>query len=181
MSWPATVRSTSSASATDPTTRRVDAASSSAADEFRCMSSMVTSWPRASSRRTRCAPVVLAAAPTVAGWVTAGRYDLGFMLVLAACISGCVKVIQSIPRVVIIGCGSRRTVALLNGLGWLGIMISTIGGFVGSGWGLIGLVLGVALGGFLISVPMVLMAAKAVHHFTTENLVTREGTNRPVS
>ncbi|HET6618994.1 MAG TPA: hypothetical protein VFG64_03575 [Dongiaceae bacterium] len=65
---------------------------------------------------------VLAAAPIVAGWVTARRYDLGYMLVLAACVSGCVKVTRTIPRVMIIACGSRRAVALLNGLGWLGIM-----------------------------------------------------------
>lgn len=109
---------------------------------------------------------VLAAAPTVAGWVTAGRYDLGYMLVLAACVSGCVKVIQTIPRVVIIGCGTRRSVALLNGLGWLGILASAIGGFVGSAWGLIGLMLGVALGGFLVSLPMVLLASRAVRNFT---------------
>jgi hypothetical protein len=108
---------------------------------------------------------VLAAAPTVAGWVTAGRYQLSYVLVLAACISGCVKVIQTIPRVVIIGCGSHRTVALLNGLGWLGIIISTIGGFIGSAWGLVGLILGVALGGLLISLPMVLMASSAVRFF----------------
>jgi hypothetical protein len=101
----------------------------------------------------------------VASWVTAGRYQLSYMLVLAACISGCVKVIQTIPRVVIIGCGSYRAVALLNGLGWLGIIISTIGGFIGSAWGLVGLILGVALGGFLISLPMVLMASSAVHFF----------------
>jgi hypothetical protein len=110
---------------------------------------------------------VLAAAPTVAGWVTAGRYDLGYMLVLAACVSGCVKVIQTIPRVVIIGCGTRRAVALLNGLGWLGIVASAAGGFVGSAWGLIGLMLGVALGGLLVSLPMVLLASRAVRNFTT--------------
>jgi hypothetical protein len=109
---------------------------------------------------------VLAAAPTVAGWVTAGRYDLGYMLVLTACVSGCAKVIQTIPRVVVIACGTRRAVAMLNGLGWLGIIASAIGGFVGSAWGLVGLMLGVALGGFLVSLPMVLLATIAMRNFT---------------
>lgn len=114
---------------------------------------------------TLASVVIIAAAPTVARLVTAGRYDLSYILVVVACITGCVKVAQTVPRLVIVACGSRRAVALLNGLGWLGIVVSTIGGFVGSEWGLVGLISGVALGGFFTGLPMALMAAGAVRHF----------------
>jgi len=99
-------------------------------------------------------------APSVTHWLTNGRYEIGTALVLAACANGAAKVFQAIPRAILTGCGSERDIALLSRWGWFGLAVGALCGFAAAGWGLAGLLHGVALGSLVGTIPAGLLAAR---------------------
>jgi O-antigen/teichoic acid export membrane protein len=103
---------------------------------------------------------VVVAAPFVAHLLTAGRYEIGFGLVLAACFNGGAKVLQALPRAILIGCGSERDMALLSRWGWLGLASGVACAFVVAPWGLAGVICGIGLGSLAGSVPAAILAAR---------------------
>jgi O-antigen/teichoic acid export membrane protein len=105
---------------------------------------------------------VVALAPTVAALITGGRYPLSTSLVLIACFSGSVKVIQALLRTILIGCGDAASLAWLNMASALGILLSVALAFLASGWGLPGILLGVAFGGLIASLPAVVLTHRAL-------------------
>lgn len=103
---------------------------------------------------------VVLAAPVITTLVTEGRYEIGGSLVLAACANGSSKVLQVIPRAILTGCGEARDIAALNRLGWLGLAMSTLCALVLTGWGLEGIIWGVALGSLAGSLPAAALARR---------------------
>jgi O-antigen/teichoic acid export membrane protein len=106
------------------------------------------------------AVAVVIAAPFVAHILTAGRYEIGEGLVLAACFNGSAKVLQALPRAILIGCGSERDMALLSRWGWLGLATGVAFAFVFASWGLAGVICGIGLGSLAGSVPAAILAAR---------------------
>ncbi|MGK7869809.1 hypothetical protein [Falsiroseomonas sp. E2-1-a20] len=102
---------------------------------------------------------VVVAAPFVAHVLTAGRYEIGLGLVLAACFNGGAKVLQALPRAILIGCGTERDMALLSRWGWLGMMAGVACAFVFAPWGLVGVICGIGLGSLAGSLPAAWLAA----------------------
>lgn len=101
-------------------------------------------------------------APLVTSLMTGGRYELSETLVLAACLSGGVKVVQSVIRTVVIGCGSHRAIVILNGIGWFAIVVSIFAGIAGSRWGLTGLIIGMAAGSLISNLPTLAIAIRSM-------------------
>jgi hypothetical protein len=97
-------------------------------------------------------------APVATTMVTAGRYEIGASLLIAACANGTAKVLQVIPRAILTGCGQARDLSNLNWLGWLGLVASLIGAFAGAGWGLEGVVWGVTIGSLTGTLPAAILA-----------------------
>lgn len=94
--------------------------------------------------------------------LTGGRYEISLNLVVAACMNGCAKVLQALPRAILTGCGNDRDIALLNRLGTLGLMASIVGAFIGAQWALAGLLYGVAIGSMVGSVPAIQLARRSM-------------------
>jgi hypothetical protein len=103
---------------------------------------------------------VVVAAPLVASLLTGGRYEIGLGLVLAACLNGSAKVLQALPRAILIGCGSERDMALLSRWGWIGLAMGVGGAFAFAPWGLAGVICGIALGSLAGSIPAAILAAR---------------------
>ena len=101
-------------------------------------------------------------APEVIGLLTAGRYEVDRVLVLVACFSGAAKVVEALPRAILLACGTGREIAQQNGLGiaWLAAVMG--GMLLGSPWGLEGLLCGSGAGGLLASLPSLLAARRAL-------------------
>jgi O-antigen/teichoic acid export membrane protein len=100
--------------------------------------------------------------PFATTMLTAGHYEIGFGLALAACFNGCGKVMQSFPRALITACGNDRDIARLNRLGWIGLITSIVGAFVGAKYGLVGLLYGITLGSMVGTLPAILIARRTL-------------------
>jgi O-antigen/teichoic acid export membrane protein len=92
------------------------------------------------------AAVILFAAPWIARWVLAGKYELSMALMIAALASGAVKLIDGFATTMVWALGSARQLAFLNWVSWTCAGIGVAGGWLGARWGLIGLMYGVTLG-----------------------------------
>jgi hypothetical protein len=94
------------------------------------------------------------AGPIVGEALTAGRYQLSPGLCAAACLGGCVRILQAIPRAVAIGIGTAADLARLNAYLWIAIAGMIAGAIIGAEWGLAMLVMGAAMGSALATLPM---------------------------
>ena len=103
---------------------------------------------------------IVALAPYATTLLTDGHYEISVGLALAACFNGCGKVMQSFPRALITACGDDRDIARLNRLGWVGLLTSIAGAFVGAPFGLTGLLYGVTLGSMVGTLPAIFMARR---------------------
>lgn len=106
--------------------------------------------------------VVVPIVPFLVPLVTGGRYELSFALVAAACLNGVAKVLHALTRAIVIGCGTTRQVAVLNGHNLLWLVCATLGAAVGGVFGLTGLLVGVSLGSLAALVPSVRLAWKSL-------------------
>jgi O-antigen/teichoic acid export membrane protein len=95
-----------------------------------------------------CAAALLAwfAAPWVAEWLLAGKYDLSAALMLAALLSAVVKLADGFATTTVWALASARQLAMLNWVSWSCAGVGIAGAWVGARWGLIGLMYGVTLG-----------------------------------
>lgn len=91
------------------------------------------------------ASVLLLAAPWIAEWLLAGKYELSTALMVAALASGAVKLADRLATTIVWALGSPRQLALLNGVSWTCAGVGVAGGWLGARWGLIGLMYGVTL------------------------------------
>ena len=106
--------------------------------------------------------LVFIVAPWITIWITDDKYELSVALLFAACINGAAKFVQTIPRAVLTACGTARDLSFLNYIGWLGLALAVLGGFVGVEYGLAGVIIGVALGTMIGNLPAFLRAWRAI-------------------
>ncbi len=89
------------------------------------------------------AVVILVAAPWIAAWLLAGKYHLPAVLMIAALVSGMVKLGDGFATTMVWALGSARQLALLNWVSWTCAGVGLLAAWVGARWGLIGLMYGV--------------------------------------
>jgi O-antigen/teichoic acid export membrane protein len=89
------------------------------------------------------AVAILAAAPWIARWLLAGKYHLSTALMVAALLSGVVKLADAFATTVVWALGSPRQLAFLNWVSWTCAVVGVAAAWLGSRWGLIGLMYGV--------------------------------------
>jgi O-antigen/teichoic acid export membrane protein len=89
------------------------------------------------------AVAILAAAPWIARWLLAGKYHLSTALMVAALVSGVVKLADAFATTVVWALGSPRQLAFLNWVSWTCAVGGVGAAWLGARWGLIGLMYGV--------------------------------------
>jgi hypothetical protein len=87
--------------------------------------------------------IILLAAPWIAAWLLAGKYELPAVLMIAALVSGTVKLGDGFATTMVWALGSARQLAFLNWVSWTCAVLGILGGWIGARWGLIGLMYGV--------------------------------------
>ena len=83
------------------------------------------------------------AAPWVARWLLAGKYQLSAALMIATLVSGGVKIADSFATTVVWALGSARQLATLNWVSWACAGLGVLAAWLGARWGLVGLMYGV--------------------------------------
>jgi len=86
------------------------------------------------------------AAPEIAHWLLAGKYQLPAALMMAAVVSGAVKLADGFATTMVWALGSARQLGLLNWASWTCAVLGVAGAWIGARWGLIGLMYGVTFG-----------------------------------
>jgi len=90
--------------------------------------------------------VILLAAPAIAHWLLAGKYQLPTVLMVAALVSGVVKLADGFATTIVWALGSPRQLGFLNWTSWSCAVIGLAAAWVAARWGLIGLMYGVTMG-----------------------------------
>jgi len=96
-----------------------------------------------------CAGAALAVLWTtsyIVTYVLADRYHIGPELIWAVVMVGTLKVAGSLMAAVVNALGTGRQLAHLSAIGAIAVLIALAGAFVGSRWGLAGLIYGVSTG-----------------------------------
>jgi O-antigen/teichoic acid export membrane protein len=106
------------------------------------------------------AVVVLLAAPWIAGWLLAGKYQLTTALLIAALVSGAIKMGDGFATTMVWALGNPRQLALLNWVSWMCAGVGIAGAWLGARWGLVGLMYGVTLGWVIRGSTASALAAK---------------------
>jgi O-antigen/teichoic acid export membrane protein len=99
-------------------------------------------------------------APWVADMFLQGKYELGRTLIAAAVIVGSIQVVVMFVSSIVTALGNRQRLEWLNRSSWLALLVSVIGGWYGSRWGLPGVILGFALGSLARLLTAALIAAR---------------------
>lgn len=89
---------------------------------------------------------MLLAAPWIAQWLLAGKYQLSMTLMLAALASGAMKLADGFATTIVWALASPGQLARLNWVSWICAGVGVAGAWFGARWGLIGLMYGVTLG-----------------------------------
>jgi O-antigen/teichoic acid export membrane protein len=88
-------------------------------------------------------------APPVAAWFVGDKYPITPMLLLAAIVAGSIRVAASIPRSAATALCTTEDLGRLAGLTWVAVGCAVLGAWLGSAWGLPGIMYGVAFGGLV--------------------------------
>lgn len=92
------------------------------------------------------AVVIWYGTPWIVRILLAGKYVLPASLILAALVSGFVRVGGAFAKTVVTAVGSERQLAHLNYFGWAAVAIAVASGVAGARWGLTGVVYGITAG-----------------------------------
>lgn len=90
--------------------------------------------------------VIGVATPIVERLFLAGKYHLSMALIVAALISGIVKILNAFAKATVSALATPRELALVNLLGWSSVLLAVAAAVFGARWGLVGVIYGVALG-----------------------------------
>jgi len=90
--------------------------------------------------------VIWIAAPPIVRWFLGGRYELQPALVLAAIVSGVLKVFSAFVFASVIALARERSLRILGLLSWASLGVSVAGAFAAIPWGLVGVLYGISLG-----------------------------------
>ncbi len=108
--------------------------------------------------------VVLWTTPLILKYVLADRYQIGPELIWASVVVGVLKVTGSLMASVVNALGTSRQLAQLSGIGAVAILLSLVGAYVGSRWGLVGLIYGVSAGWLFRALATVKLAMPRLLH-----------------
>jgi O-antigen/teichoic acid export membrane protein len=85
-------------------------------------------------------------APPLAHLFLGGRYELAEALMLAAIVSGLLKVFSAFATSVAVALGSDRDLRRVSATAWVSIGVSVAGAFIAAPWGLTGALYGISVG-----------------------------------
>ncbi len=85
-------------------------------------------------------------APLLAHLILGGRYDLSGPLMLAAIVSGLLKVFSAFATSVAVALGDERDLRRVSATAWMSIGVSVAGAFIAAPWGLTGALYGISVG-----------------------------------
>ncbi|HEY4212242.1 MAG TPA: hypothetical protein VGM84_12225 [Steroidobacteraceae bacterium] len=85
-------------------------------------------------------------APWLSRWLLAGHYELTETVMLAAIVSGLLKVASAFATSVAVALGDDRELRWVSLSAWLSIGVATAGAFVAAPWGLAGVLYGIGAG-----------------------------------
>jgi O-antigen/teichoic acid export membrane protein len=120
------------------------------------------------SREARLVSVVLVAGvaalwlitPWIERWVLADKYHLSWALLLAAIISGMVRVTNAFTKSVVSALATTSELAWINVLGWGAVALAVVAAFAGARWGLAGVIYGVTMGGVMRALTALYFAVR---------------------
>ena len=92
------------------------------------------------------AAAILPLAPLFGRWFFAGKYSLSGSLVLAAILTGILKMANGFLKGTVTALADTRQLSYMNLFGWLSVGLAILGGSIGARWGLTGLIYGVGIG-----------------------------------
>jgi O-antigen/teichoic acid export membrane protein len=84
--------------------------------------------------------------PLMVRWFLAGKYDLAPALILAAIISGALRVASELCTSITTALGGNRQLGLLNAASAGAVVLAIVAATVGARWGIAGVIYGVCLG-----------------------------------
>lgn len=94
-----------------------------------------------------CGAVVLwVIAPPIAHWFLGGRYDLSSALMLAAIVSGLLKVCSAFATSIVVALGDARDLRHTGLSAGSSVVLACAGAFLASPWGLTGVLYGISAG-----------------------------------
>lgn len=86
------------------------------------------------------------ATPLIVEFALDGKYHLPDALIIAALVSGTLKVLDSFAKSGVSALGTVRQLSRFNFLGWAAVSVGGLAAVVGARWGLVGVIYGVGLG-----------------------------------
>ncbi len=92
------------------------------------------------------AVAVLTLTPLIERWFLAGKYHLPMGLLVAALFSGVAKIAHAFARATATAVATPRELVMLNGVGWVSVVIAVGAAAVAASWGLAGVIYGISLG-----------------------------------
>jgi len=101
--------------------------------------------------------------PWVERWLLQGKYQLTGYLILAAVISGVVKIMNAFTRATVTAMATPGELSMINLLGWVSVALAIPAGLLGARWGLAGLIYGVGLGWLLRALTGVYYTLRHLH------------------
>jgi O-antigen/teichoic acid export membrane protein len=90
--------------------------------------------------------VIWIVAPPLAHWFLAGRYDLDGALMVAALVSGVLKVFSAFATGTVVALAQDKSLRALSLVSWTAIGLSVIAAFAAAPWGLVGVLYGISAG-----------------------------------
>jgi O-antigen/teichoic acid export membrane protein len=90
--------------------------------------------------------VIWVITPLIERWVLAGKYHLSGALLVAAIVSGVVKVSNSFTKSVVSALSTSSELAWVNVFGWGSVALAIFAAYIGARWGLAGVIYGVTMG-----------------------------------
>jgi O-antigen/teichoic acid export membrane protein len=86
------------------------------------------------------------ATPLVERWFLGDKYHLSTPLILAALVTGVVKIFNGFAQSTVSALADARELFLVSLLGWAAVGLAVLGAIVGTGWGLTGVIYGIGFG-----------------------------------
>ena len=104
--------------------------------------------------------VIFLATPRIEDWFLGGKYHLSGALVLAAVVTGMIKVLNGFAQSAVSALADPRELSLVSMLGWVAVGLAALGAVAGARWGLPGVIYGVGLGWVMRASVGMLLAAR---------------------
>jgi len=98
--------------------------------------------------------------PWIERWVLADKYHLSGALLLAAIISGMVRVTNAFTKSVVSALATTSELAWINVFGWGSVALAIVAAVAGARWGLAGVIYGVTMGGVMRALTALYFAVR---------------------